>query len=303
MRLEWIEDLLAVLKAGSLKRAAEERFLSQPAFSRRIKSIEDYVGVALIDRTKKPVQLHETLRDQQPRLEELATEIRDLLYELRQRDRKAKKRVIIVGQHATIATMAPALIKHLTGTVDAEIVLRSANRDECFFMLATNQADLALIYRCKNEALPLEGYLIEECDLGSEALIPVFAKKSIDTLNASYRNGEVSIIAYPPDVFLGQVTNREIFPSLKIGVFLRTRAETALTLAALQLASEGVGVGWVPQAVAAKDLSRGELVDLSRTLLSAELSLCAVRIGGRQSTVVTDVWQSVVEQFESKAAG
>ena len=212
MRLEWIEDLIAVLKAGSLKRAAEQRFVSQPAFSRRIKSIEDYVGVPLVDRSRKPVQLNEALRDQQPRLEGVAAEIRELLYELRQREHNAKKRVVIAGQHATVTSIAPGLVKRLASTEDVEIVLRSANRDECFFMLATNQADLALVYRSPDEGLPLEGYLIEERDLGREHLIPVFSAAHVDALNTQYRDGQVPIIAYPSEVFLGKVTNREIFP-------------------------------------------------------------------------------------------
>ena len=43
MRLDWLDDLLAVLEQGSLSRAAESRQLTQPAFSRRIKAIEDYL--------------------------------------------------------------------------------------------------------------------------------------------------------------------------------------------------------------------------------------------------------------------
>jgi DNA-binding transcriptional LysR family regulator len=34
MRLEWLEDILAVMETGSFIRAAEQRLLTQPAFSR-----------------------------------------------------------------------------------------------------------------------------------------------------------------------------------------------------------------------------------------------------------------------------
>ena len=37
MRLEWIEDILAVLDTGSLARAAEKRLLTQSAFTRRVR--------------------------------------------------------------------------------------------------------------------------------------------------------------------------------------------------------------------------------------------------------------------------
>lgn len=296
MRLEWIEDILAVLKTGSFKQAAEQRCLSQSAFSRRIKTIEDYVGVSLIDRTRKPAQLNVTLHDEQARLEQLATEMRNLLYELRQRERRAKRRVVIIGQHATIIAVAPELIKKMTSDIEVEIELRSANRDECFFALATNQADLALVYRFQNEELPLKGYLMEEVNMREERIIPVFATKGAEYLCAVHDKMEVAIVTYPADVFFGQVLNREIFPMLPPGIYLRRKAETALTLAALQLALEGVGVAWVPESLAAKELARGGLADVSGTLMQSRLLLTAVRIHGRHSSAIADVWEVITHQ-------
>jgi len=40
MRPEWFSDLIAIMENDSLNSAAEKRFLSQPAFSRRIRVIE-----------------------------------------------------------------------------------------------------------------------------------------------------------------------------------------------------------------------------------------------------------------------
>lgn len=299
MRLEWIDDLLAILHAGSLNRAAEQRYLSQPAFSRRIKSIEDYVGVPLVDRSRKPAHLSATVLAQQQRLEELSVGIRDLLYDLRQQERKAQNRVIIAGQHASITMKVPALIKKLVPRDETDIVLRLANRDECFYMLATNQADMALVYRMPQERLPLEGYLIEECDLGSDPMIPVFCADRISQLNKSYQEGEIPVIAYPQDVFLGQVVNREIFSVLRSRVFLRTKAETSLTLATLQLALEAVGVGWIPASVARRDLMRGDLIDLSKTLMGCPLNVAAVRIGGDKSAAEKEVWNAVSQIVSS----
>lgn len=299
MRLEWIEDILAVLKTGSFKQAAEQRCLSQSAFSRRIKTIEDYVGVSLIDRTRKPAQLNVTLHDEQARLEQLAAEMRNLLYELRQRERRARRRVVVVGQHATIVAVAPALIRKMVSDVEVEIELRSANRAECFFALATNQADLALVYRFQNEELPLKGYLIDEANLWEERIIPVFTTKGGEYWRSTHKEMEVAVVTYPADVFFGQVLSKEIFPMLPPGIYLRRKAETALTLAALQLALEGVGVAWVPESLAAKELTRGGLGDLSGTLIQSKLLLAAVRIHGRQSSAISDVWEVITQRSGS----
>ena len=49
MRLEWLEDILAVADAGSLSVAAERRRLTQSAFSRRMQFIEQALGGQLFD--------------------------------------------------------------------------------------------------------------------------------------------------------------------------------------------------------------------------------------------------------------
>ena len=64
MRLEWLKDVLTVAETGSFTEAAQRRHLTQSAFSRRIQMIEDYVGVELFDRSRKPVQLRPTTQAQ-----------------------------------------------------------------------------------------------------------------------------------------------------------------------------------------------------------------------------------------------
>jgi LysR family transcriptional regulator, glycine cleavage system transcriptional activator len=49
----------AVLRAGSLQRAAAELNVSQPAVSQAIKSLEDHIGARLLDRDTRPASLTE----------------------------------------------------------------------------------------------------------------------------------------------------------------------------------------------------------------------------------------------------
>ncbi|RZA16369.1 MAG: LysR family transcriptional regulator, partial [Proteobacteria bacterium] len=41
MELVWLEDLSALAEYGSFVRAAEARHITQPAFSRRVRSLEN----------------------------------------------------------------------------------------------------------------------------------------------------------------------------------------------------------------------------------------------------------------------
>lgn len=74
MTIVQLEYLLAVVNFGSFSVAAEHCFVTQPSLSMQIKSLEDELGVMLLDRSKKPVipteageavlaQARETLRE------------------------------------------------------------------------------------------------------------------------------------------------------------------------------------------------------------------------------------------------
>ncbi len=57
MELSWLLDFLELSDLGVFSRAAERRHLSQPAFSRRIRALEEWVGVPLFERDSRHVRL------------------------------------------------------------------------------------------------------------------------------------------------------------------------------------------------------------------------------------------------------
>lgn len=59
MDIQAIRAFLKVNKTGSFSRAAEELFITQPAVSKRIASLEQSLGIPLFDRIGKTVQLTE----------------------------------------------------------------------------------------------------------------------------------------------------------------------------------------------------------------------------------------------------
>src|SRR4051812_15358447 len=57
MNFSWLEDFLALAASGHFSRAAEERHMTQPAFSRRIRALEEWLGADLLDRSTQPARL------------------------------------------------------------------------------------------------------------------------------------------------------------------------------------------------------------------------------------------------------
>ena len=57
MELKWFEDFLSVSPCYSFTRAASERNITQSALSRRIRQLEEWLGVVLFDRKTYPIRL------------------------------------------------------------------------------------------------------------------------------------------------------------------------------------------------------------------------------------------------------
>lgn len=289
MRLEWLEDLVAIFETGSLNEAAARRYLTQPAFSRRVRTIEEYLGVELLDRSRKPARPAQALLDQEGRLRDVAESLRELIHDLRQKERGAQNRVVIASQHAITTAFLPSIIARDFAGLDLTIRLRSANRAECSAMLITKEADLTVTYRSTAEARLTPEEYIEEKFLDDEILIPIYAPSLEDELES----GKLPLIAYPSEVFLGALMQQEILRPVAERYTVTPRVETALTLAALQLAIAGVGVAWAPASLAAGDIEKGRVRDASRILPTGRVAIMATRLIGQKSPVEDLLWSAL----------
>ena len=295
VRLEWLEDVLAVAETGSFQEAADRRRLTQSAFSRRIQHIEEQIGVALFDRSRKPVQLLPTTADQRDQMTRLANDLRQLVADLRRGERMASNRIAIASQHALTTSLTPLILKGLNERhQDTHVRLRSANLDECFALLLSRQVDIAIVYRLPGEDHPISDRIVETVTIVSDRLVPVYAASAADGLNARFSAGELPYIAFPGEVFLGRVLDRLILPRVRTITRPIPRAETALTLAALELAVVGVAVAWVPLSLARARIADGTLADLSATLPTHQLDVTAVRLFGTPWPVANSVWSEIV---------
>jgi DNA-binding transcriptional LysR family regulator len=59
MDLNWLRDFECLVRTLNFTRASDERNITQSAFSRRIKALENWVGSPLVNRATYPVQLTE----------------------------------------------------------------------------------------------------------------------------------------------------------------------------------------------------------------------------------------------------
>ena len=299
MRLEWIDDILAVLDGGSLARAAERRLLTQSAFTRRVRIIEDSIGATLFDRRRKPVTLMPGVQALEPELRDLSARLHTLRHTMKTASDQTAKSLGFVCQHALTTTVSPQVVLALTANGQTSTRVRSGNQDECLMQLISKQVDFAIMYALPSDETPEPGNAFETFTLGTDMLIPVATPSGRAKADAAF----LPTISYPPEVFLGQVFARMINPRLPKGTTVSAIAETALTLAMLQLVLTGIGIAWLPQSLVGDHMSNGSLVRIDDVLPSQPLIIRMVRLSETQSEHAEQVWQHLAKHLQLRPVG
>lgn len=293
MKLEWLEDLLAVIETGSLNDASKKRYLTQPAFTRRIQTIERYIGVDLFDRSNKPLRVKESVIRNEEKIRQIVRSLREITSDLKMGD-NVEKLLVLGCQHSISTAVAPKLVKALSNEIEAKVRLRSANRDECYSLLLSGEADIVLMYRTLHELSSQQTNFLDIQVVGEDELIPVVASAIKHRAWEDGRGAHLDIVGYPEGVFLGKLFQQQILPKMAEKHTLRIIAETALTPAALQFAISSVGVAWVPRSLAQNMLDSAVLVDLSDSLPSASMQICAVQLKKQTDLLIESAWKLIL---------
>lgn len=290
MDLRWLEDLVALAEAGSITRAAALRNITQPAFTRRIQQIEQWLGAPVIDRSVRPARVS-------PAVLRKLEDVRALSGELRQLRRDvidwetSQRRVSIAAQHSLSAGLLPRFIARLQVQKPAlTIRLRSANREECHTLLMTRQATILVVYEVEGLPIAPNETLIERRVIGFDTLCPVASPRRRDMVAGGRAPSHLPIIGYPPEVFFGNVFTRRILPVLQARHHIDVLCETALVPSALALALEGVGIAWLPLSLCAPHLESGALVDLGPLYGSVDMQVVSARLMTPRPQHAETVW-------------
>lgn len=274
MELKWLEDCLALLEDRSFSKAAARRYISQPAFSRRIQSVEEWLGVAIVDRTTKPV----TFR---PAADVLAIYLPGMIqqfYELRSRvhaESQARRSVSVGAQEALAISVLPE-ITQLTRSMPDEVSfrVRSANRDECISMFLRGEIDVMLVYETARHPARVPAEFARSLQLGLDRLIPVCSRNQSRTHLQAVRVGHpLPILAYPAESFLGLIVKETALGKLMLESNITVSCESAFSAALKEMALKGMGIAWLPELLVQAELSAGTLVDLTHAFGAAELQI------------------------------
>lgn len=256
MNITLLEDAIALIEEGSMRAAAMRRNVTQPAFSRRIKSLEDWLGVTLVDRHTNRIEIKSALRDREE-------DIRSILARMSAfRDDYAQPgHALTIGtQHSLSASVFPEIYAKISNfDFVNKIKLRTRNQDEIIAQFLKFEIDLTVTYRAETTPeLPFNDSVLQRV-WRRDSLIPVVGVDMMDHASDSQNlPKDAPMINYPNSSEIGKILNAN---SQYMALYSDrpSAVETAFSVGVIAMVKLGAGIGWVPQSLARDDIQRGEL--------------------------------------------
>lgn len=305
MEIKWLEDFVAVASSGNFSRAAETRNVTQPAFSRRLKALEMWIGAPLLDRSSYPISLTPAGEKFLPVAERT---IRDL------HAGRIDARTILAVDETTLRFAMPHSLAvgffpfWWEATMRAEKKISAKviadNYHDCIEMLLNSACHILMCYR--NDAVPdplsasgFEGMAIDHDRL---LLVSVPDNNGLPLHNALASNGpKVPFLNYSPDAFLGKVT-ASLLNSAEPRLNLELRYESAFAEAVRAQTLTGAGVSWLPHSLIANDLKDGRLIAAGQNLPEAALEIWMYKAAKDRSSIVESLWTDAKKQLPNAGA-
>ena len=131
MDVKWLDDALALLEEGNMTRAAARRNITRPAFSRRIRSFEDWLGTSILERGTNRVEISAALIPNEADIRVFAGRIRELRTKIAHFE-SSSSTISIASQHAAVFATFPDIALRAKHYFPAQnFRLRAGNLGDC----------------------------------------------------------------------------------------------------------------------------------------------------------------------------
>lgn len=249
MNLSWLEDFLALAASGNFSRAAEERHMTQPAFSRRIRTLEEWLGADLFDRSSQPARLTAAGEWFRPQAEELRARLLHLPGQARAVADANAATLRLAATHALSFTFVPGWLQSLEAhTARGPIRLVSDVLERCEALLAQRQVQFVIAHAPAGGRGELDAQGVPSMAIGADTLLPVHARGA----------PERALLGFSDESGLGRIVRQTLGAELAgAGLLPVFTAHLASVLKSMAL--EARGLAWLPQSLVREELEKGRL--------------------------------------------
>ena len=301
MDIERLEDFLVLSDLSSFTRAAQTRNVTQSAFSRRIRSLEDWIGIPLVDRDTVPPRLTVAGHLFRDAAREMVRQLQDTRIALGHRSRVFSGIRLFIS-YSLIDNLLPDWIDHLNNRISGlKFDISAGETYDGMVALSSGRCDLLMVYYSSIAPMTVDEKACASIVLGHDRLIPVCIPDAegdpLFTLHNAHASS-VPVLSYPPETFFGRLLNGVI----RFGPahpHFNVVAQSPHARILRMLALNGSGIAWVPERCVHKDLLEKRLICAGGEQWNSNVEIRLYASPERARLLESNLWENIVEWQES----
>lgn len=298
MEIDWLEDFLSVLEEGGFSRAAERRAVSQSAFSRRIRALEQWVAAPLFDRNTHTVKLTSAGERFRPFAEETLRHLHAGREEAQAAAQATSETLRFAATHALSLTFFPTWLRSLESVAPmlSTVQLTADNMVACERLMVEGRSQFLLCHHHDGASSRLTSSAFRSVKLGEDVLLPVAAP----SLQLSEIK-DAPFLAYSAESGMGRILNAAWMASGR-NATVKPAFASHLASVLAAMARDGRGVAWSPLSLVADDLTAGRLVRAGSADDEVPMEIHLFRPKARQSAGAEELWHHATQVAQEKNA-
>lgn len=309
MDLAWLEDFVAVAEEGGFSRAAEQRHVTQPALSRRIKALEEWLGAPLFERSTHMITLTAAGQSFRPVAEDVLRRVLNGREEALEAARLKAETIQFVATHALSQTFFPDWIRKVDRVrAGSAVQLVASNFAGCEKLLLEAQAHFLLTHYHPTLVTRLDTDRFQRIELNTDVLIPISAPASKLTPQSGRRrkltpryqlpgSGKIPLpyLAYHPGSGVGRIVSSFLAAKEPVAVLVPSFSAPIMLL--IDMAREGRGITWAPRSLVQSEIQSGRLIRAGGQEWDIAISICLFRSRARLTNAAEIFW-SAIKKFK-----
>ncbi|MBP0484967.1 LysR family transcriptional regulator [Sagittula salina] len=293
MQLDHLEDFLALARELNFSRAAQGRNMTQPAFSRRIAALEAALNARLVTRSTRQVALTPAGEALRPRAERILREAAETRQEVAAIAGRAGSAMTLACTHALSYIFVPRWLMQVAEPAElGALNMVSDTQARCMELMQGGTVQFLVSHGGETGAPPLPERHFPARRIGVDRLVPLCAPGPDGGPRWPLHDG-------PPAPLIAYGEASGLHRILEDHWTARPRPEvtpvmhSVLAATNLEMAKAGLGIAWLPHALAQADVARGRLVHAGTSADDVPLRVLIHRPRARLSPHCEAFWEKV----------
>ena len=288
-------------KNNNFSRAVEEHHVTQSAFSRRIKALERWIGVPLVDRSTYPTELTDEGKIFTKKARDVVLKMHGIKNEFHEMRIKGEHTLHFTSLHTTALTFLPKWLIDIERDLGAlSTRLDADSMHNCVQNMTESVHDFLIVSTHPSVPVLLDPYDYPSLVIGNDRLILV----SVPNHDMQPKHNlpgtaqaPIALMAYPESAYFNRLVDAAI-KSQSVVCHLQDRYINSFADAIRSMALEGSGLAWLPESMILDDLAMGRFVIVPGDDWVIDLDICIYRNLAPSRTQVDILWDYFLEKYK-----